>query len=224
MKRSKVLVLVAVLLIIGATVATCYNMNKKSHPVSRVAECALRVDMRDLWTVHGTWTREVIIGLVDGGPVQDAVARLLNNQDDIGAAYKPYYDDTKCAQITKLLREHIKYAADVIVAVKYNNPDAIKKATDNWNKNAVEFSDYMSKINPYLDQADMRYMMNYHLKYTTTEVLSRIKKDYQQNIKDADKVHEELIEMADMLSMALVKQFPEKFICDDQKGDKKSGY
>src|SRR5262245_33591506 len=50
--------------------------------------------MRKLWEDHITWTRNVICCLVDGLPGSDqALKRLLENQDDIGNAIKPYYGD-----------------------------------------------------------------------------------------------------------------------------------
>ena len=48
----------------------------------------LRTGMRQLWEDHVTWTRNVILCVMDGLPGTDqAVARLLKNQDDI--IYRP---------------------------------------------------------------------------------------------------------------------------------------
>jgi hypothetical protein len=46
----------------------------------------LREAMRKLWSDHVFWTREYVIAAVDGTPdAQAAAARLLKNQEDIGA-------------------------------------------------------------------------------------------------------------------------------------------
>ena len=48
--------------------------------------------MRKLWEDHVTWTRLAVISLVAGTPDTEAtVARLLQNQTDIGNAIKPFY-------------------------------------------------------------------------------------------------------------------------------------
>jgi hypothetical protein len=68
--------------------------------------------MRDLWTDHVVWTRNVIINVMDGAPgTSEAVARLLQNQEHIGNAIKPYYGDAAGESLETLLKEHINTAA-----------------------------------------------------------------------------------------------------------------
>ena len=51
----------------------------------------LRMAMHKLWEDHIVWTRNVILNIIDDLPGTDqAVNRLLQNQDDIGNAVKPF--------------------------------------------------------------------------------------------------------------------------------------
>src|SRR5262245_43930926 len=80
-------------------------------------ELALRQEMRRLWEDHVTWTRLAIISLTTDAPDTDAtVARLLRNQSDIGDAIKPFYGKKAGNELTRLLREHITIAADLVGA------------------------------------------------------------------------------------------------------------
>src|SRR5256885_10710688 len=66
--------------------------NNHTHDMNHSGSEKLRTAMRELWEDHVTWTRNVIFNIMDDLPGTDeAVKRLLKNQDDIGNAVKPYY-------------------------------------------------------------------------------------------------------------------------------------
>jgi len=172
----------------------------------------LRMAMHKLWEDHIVWTRNVILNIMDDLPGTDqAVNRLLSNQDDIGNAVKPFYGEAGGKELTRLLREHITTAADLLKAAKTGNNSAFDAANKKWSANADEISDFLSKANPNWKLNDMKKMMHDHLTLTTDEAVARLKKDYVADVKAYDKVHDEILMMADMLTDGIIKQFPGKF-------------
>lgn len=172
----------------------------------------LNTAMRKLWEDHVVWTRNVILCITDGLPGTDqAVKRLLQNQTDIGNAIKPYYGEDAGNKLTALLVPHITIAAEVVKAAKSSDAVALDIASKKWYANADEISEFLNKANPAWSLADTKMMMNDHLKLTTDEAVQRIKKDYAADVIAYDKVHDEILLMADMLAEGIVKQFPEKF-------------
>ena|SRR5258705_6949996 len=176
------------------------------------ATVELKTAMRKLWEDHITWTRNVILCIVDDLPGTDqAVKRLLQNQVDIGNAIKPYYGEDAGKKLTDLLTPHITIAAEVVKAAKAGNTAALDDANKRWQANADQISAFLSNANPAWDLDHMKMMMNDHLKLTTDEAVQRIKKNYDADITAYDKVHEEILKMSDVLAEGVVKQFPEKF-------------
>ena len=172
----------------------------------------LRMAMHKLWEDHIVWTRNVILNIMDDLPgTEQAVNRLLSNQDDIGNAVKPFYGEAGGKELTRLLREHITIAADLLKAAKTSNNSAFDAANKKWFANADDISNFLSKANPNWKLNDMEKMMNDHLTLTTDEAVARLKKDYAADVKAYDKVHEEILMMADMLTDGIINQFPEKF-------------
>ena len=150
------------------------QMDMKTH--SSKSE-QLRMDMHKLWEDHIVWTRNVILNIMDDLPgTEQAVDRLLKNQDDIGNAVKPFYGEAGSKELTRLLREHITIAADLLKAAKSGNNSAFDTANKKWFVNADEISVFLHKANSNWKLADMKKMMHDHLTLTTEEAVARLKK------------------------------------------------
>jgi hypothetical protein len=176
--------------------------------------------MRKLWEEHITYTRNVIISFEvnepDAGTVLPdlgtVVDRLLQNQVDIGDAIKPYYGTAAGNQLTALLHDHIIGAANVLTALKANDQPALQAALDAWYANAHEIAVFLSNANPRnWPLAEMDQMMKDHLDTTTAEAVARHQANWSADVAAYDRVHEVILEMADMLSDGIIAQFPSRF-------------
>jgi hypothetical protein len=186
----------------------------------RAAEAKAKMDaqafhdgMRKLWEDHITWTRLVIVSLVndlpDSGPT---VQRLLQNQDDIGDAIKPFYGEAAGEQLSALLRDHILIAAEIIQAAKSNDTAAQNDAIARWYANADDIAVFLNSANPNnwpLDE--MKMMMREHLDLTLQEAVAYLQGDHAASIDAYDQIHLQILGMADMLSDGIIRQFPTKF-------------
>jgi len=172
----------------------------------------LKQDMRKLWTDHVVWTRDYIIAAVGDQPdAQAAAGRLMKNQEDIGNAVAKFYGAPAGAQLTKLLKEHISIAVDLIKAAKAGDKAGQKAADDKWQANGVAIADFLSKANPNWPRATLVDMMKKHLATTTDEVVARLQKNWEGDVKAYDAVYDHILHMSDALSDGIVKQFPDKF-------------
>jgi phage terminase Nu1 subunit (DNA packaging protein) len=177
-----------------------------------MSRSALKTEMRKLWEDHIVYTRNYIISaLADLGDADAVAGRLLKNQDDIGDAIKPYYGEEAGKKLSMLLRDHIMIAAEVVKAAKTGNDVDLTKAQAKWTANADEIAGFLSGANPYWMKKDMEEMLHKHLEYTTGEVVSRLKKDWAADIGYYDKGHKHMLMFADVLTMGIEKQFPDKF-------------
>ena len=172
----------------------------------------LRQDMRKLWTDHVVWTRDYIVAATEKQPdAPSALNRLMKNQDDIGIAVARYYGDAAGRQLTTLLKDHIAIAGDIVKAAMAGDKTGQKAADDRWHQNATQIADFLSKANPNWPRATLLEMMNTHLSTTSTELVARLSKDWDGDVKAFDAVYDHILHMSDALSDGIVKQFPDKF-------------
>jgi hypothetical protein len=169
--------------------------------------------MRKLWEDHVTWTRLAVISLTTDSPdTQATVGRLLKNQTHIGNAIKPYYGPTAGRQLTALLREHILIASDLIAVARKGDQAGIASEQTRWTANADQIATLLNKANPRSWKLGaMKTMMHDHLRLTTAEVVARLQGKWTADVRSYDRIHIQILHMADMLSDGLVKQFPARF-------------
>jgi hypothetical protein len=176
------------------------------------AASMLKQDMRTLWTDHVVWTRDYIIAAVGDQPdAPSAANRLMKNQEDIGRAVAAYYGADAGQKLTTLLKDHISIAVDVIKAAKAGDKTAQQAADTKWHQNATQIADFLSKANPNWPRATLVDMMNKHLSTTTDEVVARLTKKWDDDVRAFDAVYDHILHMSDALADGIVKQFPEKF-------------
>src|SRR5829696_8959555 len=172
-------------------------------------QAAFRDAMRKLWEDHITWTRLFIVSAAADLPDKGATTqRLLQNQVDIGNAIKPYYGDQAGEKLTALLKEHITTAAEVVAAAKANDKAKQDDANKRWFANADQIAAFLSSANvKNWPAAEMKQMMHDHLDLTTQEAVAQPHGDWNASIAAYDKVHGQILIMADMLSAGIMKQF-----------------
>ena len=172
----------------------------------------LRQDMRHLWTDHVVWTRAYVVAAVADQPdAPAAAARLMKNQEDIGAAVATFYGKPAGDQLTTLLKEHIAIAVDIIKFAKAGDKASQQQASAKWTKNGEAIAAFLSQANPNWPQAVLAEMMNKHLATTTDEVVARLTKNWEADVRAYDAVYTHILMMADALSAGIIKQFPAKF-------------
>jgi hypothetical protein len=184
--------------------------NSKTRTVKAIK---LRNQMRKLWEDHIVWTRQFIVSAVADLPDTDTAAgRLLRNQDHIGSAIKPYFGNTAGEALSELLREHILIAADILTAAKSGNSAGVEEANARWHDNANEIADFLATANPkQWSQREMRKMMAEHLEWTLAEAVARLNADWDSDVAAYNRIHRDILHMADMLSLGIIKKFSGRF-------------
>ena len=202
--------LLALSLVGTSAVAQPSHGMTNTSAVDPVAET--RMAMRQLWEEHLVYTRNYIISALANLPDGDAVAaRLLKNQDDIGAAIKPYYGDAAGKKLSALLRDHILIATEVVGAAKAGDKQKLGNAQKKWSANGNDIAAFLSAANPNWPRKDLEAMLQKHLELTTGEVVGRLTKDWALDIRSYDAGHAHMLMFADMLTDGIARQFPDKF-------------
>lgn len=171
-------------------------------------EWSLWTAMRRLWADHAIWTRQYIVAAVAGTPdAEQAAARLLRNQEDIGAAVAGFYGQDAGEALTGLLKRHILIAVDLIEAAKNGNAVAFGIHDRKWTRNARDIASFLSKANPHWPRKDVLDLLELHLDLTKREVVARLEGNWAADVEAFDEIFAEILTLADALSEGIVLQF-----------------
>ena len=188
------------------------SINSANEPAVRNRISKLRYHdlWRKLWEDHITWTRIVILGILDDVPgTPEFTTRLLQNPNDMADALRRFYGDD-ADELGTLITDHLTIAAQILQAIHDGQPTG--NLITQWYANADDIATKMSQMNPNFwpfDEADM--MWREHLDATVAEVLAHHNGQYQAEVEAYDLVHDLALDMADFFSDGVMQQFPRMF-------------
>ena len=206
--------LLLALLIAGSTQraqAQYPTTSKGDVKMDRLNAEQLRAAMRKLWADHVIWTREYIANAIEAdGSADAAAARLMRNQEDIGNAIVPYYGKEAGAKLTELLKQHITIAVELTSAAIAKDNTKFADADKRWAVNAGDIATFLSGANPYWKKDDLQKMLIDHLSLTKQEATAHLEKNWTKDVETFDKIFEQAMHMADVLTSGIAKQFANK--------------
>ncbi|MGI6728180.1 MAG: hypothetical protein ACOX4P_06505 [Anaerovoracaceae bacterium] len=113
----------------------------------------------------------------------------------------------KANEFEELLRQHLLIAADLVNSAKAGNLNAATMHRKRWYDNADQIAEFLAEINPYWDNQKWRSMLYSHLEMTENEAIQYLNKQYTASIIQYEDIENEALEMADYMSLGIIKQF-----------------
>lgn len=173
----------------------------------------LNLAMRALWNDHMQYTFSTVDAFFHNeNALGFHLNRLLQNQQDIGDAIKPYYGEAAGNALADLLTEHIELAVPVLTAAQNGDEAGLEVGLADWYQNAEEIGDFLAAANPFWAQSEMRDMMRMHIDQTTEYSVKLLQEDYHGAILIFEEANHHMRMMADELTEGIALQFPEKFL------------
>ena len=198
---------VFIVALVASSVAPALAQPLEAKKSSRLAYHDL---WRKLWEDHITWTRIVIMGILDDLPGTNVyVDRLIQNYVDMEDALAPYYGED-AEVLGDLILDHLVIAAAILQAAHDGQP--LGDLVASWYDNAHDIAVQMNAMNPqFWPLEETEQMWVEHLDATLLEATSHLSGDFATEVAAYDTVHDLALEMADFFSNGVMKQFPSRF-------------
>lgn len=176
------------------------------------AQITYAAQWRKVWTDHLMWSRARLVGIVDGSPdAQQAAWRLDKSANDMQSLLSPYYGADRAKRFADTLKTHDRLEAALLTTLKSGDTSGAVVAERKWYANGYSVTAWLAKAEPGIDQTTSAAVFKDELAATKQEVVDRLAKRYGADIVDFDRAERQTLLLADAISVAVVKRFPNKF-------------
>jgi len=178
---------------------------------ARVAE--MQQTLRDLWVGHIFWVRHVVSNIATNDPEErDAAEKeVVTNTKQIAHTMAAFYGEVASEKFYSLLDGNIGAVREYSEATVAENKQQQDAALAHLASNADEIADFLSHLNPYLHKDTVRSLVATHGAHHVLQINQYKAKDYAPLGATWPMMRQHIYVIADTLTTALAKQFPDKF-------------
>ena len=136
---------------------------------------------------------------------------IVANGEQIARSIEPFYGKASSEHLFTLLAGHYGAIRDHLDATAASNPALQKTAMQELTANAGEIATFLSGANPYLPKDTLMGLLMAHAAHHITEFQQLQAGDYAKEAETWQGMKQHIYVVADALTGALAKQFPDKF-------------
>lgn len=169
--------------------------------------------MRDLWLGHAFWVRAVVVETINGNSSAATAAEnaAVDNAHALAAALEPFYGKPASEKTFTLLAGHYTAVKQYLLATKAKDSAAQDTARKAMFDNADQIATFLSTANPHLPIDALRGMLLAHGGHHVVQIQQLDNNEYAQEVQTWDAMKNHMYGIADAMTFALAKQFPDRF-------------
>ncbi len=186
----------------------------KATPKESSKGIELKLALRDLWTGHIFWVRNVVFATKYGDTDAAKVAEenVVKNAKDIAAAVASFYGKDAGDKLFGLLAGHYGAIKEYLTAAIAGSKEGKDLAVEKLKKNADDIATFLSSANPKNWPKDtLLSLLVAHGGHHMAQIDAVVAKDYASEAMTWDNMRKHIYVIADALAGGIEKQFPAKF-------------
>lgn len=169
--------------------------------------------LRDLWVGHAFWVRNVVIETLRGNKAGASAAEqeVVANAKAIAGTIEPFYGKAASEKLFGLLAGHYGAVKQYLDAANEGSKAKQDAAMKTLTTNVDEIAAFLSKANPNLPYETLQSLLLAHGSHHVQQIQQIKAKQYAEEAKTWSAMKDHMYVIADALTGALAKQFPDKF-------------
>jgi hypothetical protein len=215
MSRNSLLAvfLLAALLPLPSTALTGDAKATSAASAELATAAQTRMALRDLWVEHAFWIRSYVVATHAGDTRQSKVAEgeVVSNAKALAGTIAPFYGQPAADGLLKLLAGHWAAVRDYNSAILTKSETARDRAEASLTSNAREIARFLSGANPHLPEDAVFGLLSSHAGHHIAQINQIASQSFQDEAATWRAMRKHMLVIADSISEALQKQFPQRF-------------
>ena len=210
---SKIYQSMAVLVLGLVGLVGCDYESRAAVDANPVSVAEMKQAYRDLWLGHIYWVQHAVLDHATNSPAErNAVKREVDaNTKQIASTITPFYGEAVSQKFLSLLDINISAVREYSEATVAGNKGQQDAALARLASNSDDFGAFLSGVTPYLQKDTVQGLIAAHGAHHVLQINQYKKKDYAHLDETWKMMREHVYVIADTITTALVKQFPDKF-------------
>ena len=211
--KTMLTALAAAAALAGAVPALAHSQHAAQAAPAAPTVAATQAALRDLWTGHIFWVRNVVQARFAGNASEAKAAeqQVVANARAIADSIGPFYGQAASDQLFGLLAGHWGAISEYLDAARAGHAKAADAAFARLAANAGEISKFLSSANPNLPYDTLNGLLLGHGAHHVQQIKEFQAGQYAQEAKTWAAMKDHMFVIADALAGAIAKQFPGKF-------------
>lgn len=198
------IILVVISFSVNAQISEKYKVSKEQE---------LKTEIAKLWVDNAIYTRQAILCLTDRLPgSQETLYRLMVNQEQLGEVFNKYYGRKLGDEFCQLLSSNTSLVVRIIRSKNDKDTNDLINSQKRMVKHYSDIVDFLVKINPHYNKQDLEKEISILVDLMNKQIDYRIRGLYDLDIENFDKIINESILFANILSEEIIKLHPKEFL------------
>lgn len=180
------------------------SKNQFYEPTISYGQMNILFTVRNLWRDLATWSRAYMVNRSAGLEIADEVFnRLYRIPTEFGNLLQYFIGHDNAVRFVQLLSQQLVLARSLLDAQIEGNSNLANQLVQQLYQLADERAAFMTSINPFWDQTEIRNQIYTFIQYSIEEMGAIISKDYARDIKIYDRLLHHADRMGDYFTQGL---------------------
>ncbi len=191
-----------------------FDQESRAAHDTNPAQVEMQQTLRELWLGHIFAVQHVILYNMAKDPAEQEAAEkaVVDNAKQIANTFAPFYGEARAEKLFTLLTGHYAAVKEYSQATTAGNKGQLNAALAHFESNTDDIDVFFSEVNPnYLPKGTVRPLIAVHVSHHILRINLYNKKSYAKLDATWPMMRQHVYLIADTLTKALAKQFPDKF-------------